>query len=143
MRPGEHRFVLLTVPVAAFLWLLAFVASGAGHGTYILYALFYAPLALASYGTALVTGPLLHLAYAVCLDRVGNGPTRRVWLLGLGTFHYLSVLAMAFKPDPAYGTAFDADFWRFWSGHAGWIVGGLAVFVIWQIILVQGVWRQR
>ena len=46
MRPGEHRFVLLTVPVAAFLWLIAFVASGAGQGTYALYAVFYAPLLL-------------------------------------------------------------------------------------------------
>lgn len=143
MRPGEHRFTLLTVPVAAFMWLIAFVTSGAGQGTYVLYALFYAPLALASYATALVTGPLLHLTYAVCLDRVGGGPTRRVWLLGLAAFHYLCVLAVALKPDPAYGAAFDAEFWRFWSSHGGWIVGGLAVFFIWQIILAQGVWRAR
>jgi hypothetical protein len=143
MRPGEHRFVLLTVPVSAFLWLIAFVASGAGHGTYVLYALFYAPLALASYGTALVTGPLLHLTYAVCLDRVGNTPARRAWLLGLGAFHYLSVLAIALKPDATYGQAFDAYFWEFWSSHAGWIVGGVAVFVAWQVVLARGVWPRR
>ncbi len=143
MRPGDYAFFLLTVPVSAFLWLLAFVASGAGHGTYVLYVLFYAPLALASYATALVTGPLLHLAYAVCLDRVGTGPNGRAWLLGLGAFHYACVLALAFTPDPVYGHALDTDFWRFWSGHGGWIVGGAAVFLIWQAILARGIWRPR
>ena len=82
----KFRAVVLTVPFALVLWAVMFFAAGYGHGNYVPFIVFYAPLLVVStigWQTFLVA-PALHLVYAAVADVVRAAG---VWVvLGLALF---------------------------------------------------------
>ncbi len=134
---------LATIPVALFLWVAAFITAGAGHGSYALFCLFYAPAFLVWPEAGFFAGPLLHLAYALCADGVRTARVRRRWVLGLAALHYLSLLAIsagvgAMEP---YGRILDEYFTRSLRHVPWWILSGIVVFLGWQVILARSIMR--
>jgi hypothetical protein len=118
--------VLVSVPVALALWACAFVAAGFGRGTWALFLLFYAPLALLAPKAAVAGGIALHLAYAACCDLTRRGRVAGWWVVGLAAFHYACV-AVAERADAPLERAL---------GRGGfWLAGATVLFLAWQVLL--------
>jgi len=125
--------VLVSGPVAVALWACAFVAADFGRGTWALFALFYAPLALLAPKAAVAGGIALHLAYAACCDLARRGRVAAWWVAGLAVLHYACV-AVAELADAPLERAL---------GRAGlWLAAGAALFLAWQVFLALRVTRR-
>src|SRR5213080_5461233 len=89
----RFRAVALTVPFALALWLLMFFAAGYGHGIYVPFVVFYAPLlVVSSIGwLTFFVAPALHLVYAAVADIVRAGLVPIHYLIALAGAHYAAI----------------------------------------------------
>ena len=111
-----------------------------GHGSYGPFLLFYAPLTLVWPSVAFLAGPGLHVAYAICADRIRSGRLDARWLGRAAGIHYLAALALSLGLgwDRRFGQVFDAYLARAFDRTAAWLLSGVAVFVGWQLWLAAG-----
>jgi hypothetical protein len=140
----KFRAVALTVPFALALWVLMFFAAGYGHGIYVPFIVFYAPLlvvASMSWQTFLVA-PALHLVYAAVTDLVRAGSVPLRYLIALAVANYAAVAYVGLA-TPDGGDAFLEGSPGAWRATRVWVVLGLVVFIAWQVALARSVQRAR
>jgi len=139
----RFRAVAITVPFALALWVLMFLAAGYGHGNYVPFIVFYAPLLVVSsigWLTFLVA-PALHLVYAAVTDVVRRGGAPPRYLIALALVHYAAIAYVALgTPDGRAAFAEGAP--GAWRASGVWVVLGLAVFIVWQVMLARSVRRR-
>lgn len=136
----RFRAVAITVPFALALWVLMFLAAGYGHGNYVPFIVFYAPLLVVSsigWLTFLVA-PALHLVYAAVTDVVRLGVVPLRYLIALAVLHYAAIAYVALgTPDGRAAFAEGAP--GAWRASGVWVVVGLGVFIVWQVVLARSV----
>lgn len=140
----KFRAVALTVPFALALWVLMFFAAGYGHGIYVPFIVFYAPLlvvASMSWQTFLVA-PALHLVYAAVTDLVRAGSVPLRYLIALAVAHYAAVAYVGLA-TPDGRDAFLEGSPGAWRATGVWVVLGLVVFIAWQVALARSVQRAK
>jgi len=140
----KFRAVALTVPFALALWVLMFLAAGYGHGNYVPFIVFYAPLLVVtsmSWQTFLVA-PALHLIYAAVTDVVRAGAVPLRYLIALAIAHYAAIAYVGLA-TPDGRDAFVEGSPGAWRATGVWVVLGLVVFIAWQVVLARSVQRPR
>ncbi len=139
----RFRAVALTVPFALALWLLMFFAAGYGRGIYVPFVVFYAPLlVVSSIGwLTFFVAPALHLVYAAVADVVRAGVLSTRYLLALGLAHYAAVAYVGLATADGRDALFDAEPVR-WRAAGAWVALGLALFIVWQVVLARVVRRR-
>jgi hypothetical protein len=139
----KFRAVALTVPFALALWAMMFLAAGYGHGNYVPFIVFYAPLLVVSsigWQTFLVA-PALHLVYAAVTDVVRGGAVPLRYLIALAVAHYAAIAYVALgTPDGRAAFAEGAP--GAWRASGVWVVLGLVLFIVWQVVLARSVRRR-
>ena len=138
----KFRAVALTVPFALALWALMFFAAGYGHGIYVPFVVFYAPLLVVSsigWQTFLVA-PALHLVYAAVADVVRAGAAPLRYLIALAVAHYAAVAYVALA-TPDGRDAFTEASPGAWRAAGVWVALGLVLFIVWQVMLARSVRR--
>src|SRR2546425_13200334 len=113
--------VALTVPFALALWVLMSLPAGYGHGIYVPFVVFYAPLlVVSSIGwLTFFVAPALHLVYAAVVDVVRAGVLSARYPLALGLAHYAAVAYVGLATADGRDALFDADpaRWRIGRAH--------------------------
>jgi len=139
----RFRAVALTVPFALALWVLMFLAAGYGHGIYVLFVVFYAPLlVVSSIGwLTFFVAPALHLVYATVTDVVRAGVLSVRYLIALALAHYASIAYVGLATADGRDALLDADPAR-WRAAGVWVALGLVVFIVWQVVLARVVRRR-
>jgi hypothetical protein len=136
----KFRAVVLTVPFALAMWALMFFAAGYGHGNYVPFIVFYAPLLVVSsigWQTVLVA-PALHLVYAAVTDLVRAGVVPLRYLVALAAAHYAAIAYVALA-TPDGRDAFVEGGPGAWRAAGVWVALGLALFIAWQVALARSV----
>lgn len=136
----KFRAVVLTVPFALAMWALMFFAAGYGHGNYVPFIVFYAPLLVVSsigWQTFLVA-PALHLVYAAVTDLVRAGVVPLRYLVALAAAHYAAIAYVALA-TPDGRDAFVEGGPGAWRAAGVWVALGLALFIAWQVALARSV----
>jgi hypothetical protein len=136
----KFRAVVLTVPFALAMWALMFFAAGYGHGNYVPFIVFYAPLLVVSsigWQTFLVA-PALHLVYAAVTDLVRAGVVPLRYLIALAAAHYAAIAYVALA-TPDGRDAFVEGGPGAWRVAGVWVALGLALFIAWQVALARTV----
>jgi hypothetical protein len=136
----KFRAVVLTVPFALAMWALMFFAAGYGHGNYVPFIVFYAPLLVVSsigWQTFLVA-PALHLVYAAVTDLVRAGVVPLRYLIALAAAHYAAIAYVALA-TPDGRDAFVEGGPGAWRAAGVWVALGLALFIAWQVALARSV----
>jgi hypothetical protein len=136
----KFRAVVLTVPFALAMWALMFFAAGYGHGNYVPFIVFYAPLLVVSsigWQTFLVA-PALHLVYAAVTDLVRAGVVPLRYLIALAAAHYAAIAYVALA-TPDGRDAFVEGGPGAWRAAGVWVALGLALFIAWQVALARTV----
>ena len=136
----KFRAVALTVPFALALWALMFFAAGYGHGNYVPFIVFYAPLLVVSsigWQTFLVA-PALHLVYAAVTDLVRAGVVPLRYMIALAAAHYAAIAYVALA-TPDGRDAFVEGGPGAWRAAGAWVALGLALFIAWQVALARSV----
>jgi hypothetical protein len=138
----KFRAVGLTVPFALALWALMFFAAGYGHGIYVPFVVFYAPLLVVSaisWQTFLVA-PALHLVYAAVTDVVRAGAVPLRYLIALAVAHYAAIAYVGLATPDGRDAFMERDPGA-WRAAGVWVVLGLVLFIVWQVMLVRSVRR--
>jgi hypothetical protein len=136
----KFRAVALSVPFALALWALMFFAAGYGHGNYVPFIVFYAPLLVVSsigWQTFLVA-PALHLVYAAVTDLVRASVVPLRYLIALAVAHYAAIAYVALA-TPDGRDAFVEGGPGAWRAAGAWVALGLALFIAWQVALARSV----
>ena len=139
----KFRAVVLTVPFALVLWAVMFFAAGYGHGNYVPFIVFYAPLLVVStigWQTFLVA-PALHLVYAAVADVVRAGVVPLRYLIALAVAHYAAIAYVALATEDGHD-AFLESAPGAWRAAGVWVVLGIALFIAWQVALARAVRRR-
>jgi hypothetical protein len=139
----KFRAVALTVPFALALWALMFAAAGVGHGLYVPFVVFYAPLLVVSsigWLTFLVA-PALHFVYAAVTDVVRAGVVPVGYLVALAVAHYAAIAYVALATTDGHD-AFVESAPGAWRAGGVWVVLGLALFIAWQVALARSIDRR-
>jgi hypothetical protein len=85
-------------------------------------------------------GPLLHIAYAACADRIRVRAWRPRWLAALALVHYAALVAIGFGlgADSDFGGLLDDYLRRSFRQVPAVVLSGIAVFVAWRLWLAAG-----
>jgi hypothetical protein len=139
---NRFRGVALTVPFALALWVLMFAAAGFGHGIYVPFVVFYAPLLVVSSinWMTFFVAPALHLVYAAVTDVVRAGVVSVRYLIALAVAHYAAIAYVGLGTPDGRDAFLESDPGA-WRAAGVWVVLGLAVFIAWQVALARSVRR--
>src|SRR5262249_32130077 len=122
-----------------YLGMWAFIATGAGHGSYVLVGLFSSPLGLSqNIPIAMVSIPFLWCFIGFILGRVTHSVARLIFVLVMLT-HYAALSLILRSPSEF------ADWERAWRypsflmGSIGfYLVGQVALWIAFVVILRKG-----
>lgn len=131
------KMTIITIPMSVILLFMAVLSTGAGHGTGAMLYFFYAPLSW--FGGAFIFGPLLHMAYAICADRVRVGSLRISYFWGAMAFHYLSFAFFVLCTSVGERSVSKDLLLTVFAQNKMAVIVFLSFFFLWQIALIRAV----